>query len=224
MTHTFAVVPSRDRDDCLRECIASLDPQTDGVVVINNGDPARADWITKTPGVLVVIQDGQQPPNLSNLLNQGIEQVETLAKVSELTAWNVALLNDDAEVPPGWVDLLGSAMRDSAAAAAYVDRVGRAGRHLSRTPPADASQLMTCWACLVRGELGLRWDEDLRWWFGDNLFDLACRKSGGVVAVGGALPLHKHPSAATMASVELSEQARRDEQTYRAKIQQGGWL
>src|SRR6266498_5665506 len=66
-------------------------------------------------------------------------------------------------------------------------------------------------------ELGLRWDESLRWWYADTDLDWRCRELGGVLAVPGPHPIHKHPSAQTFDSFELYAQAHQDEATFNAK-------
>ena len=80
-----------------------------------------------------------------------------------------------------------------------------------QAPPTSFHDGMTGWACMLRGELGIRWDEQFHWWYGDNDLDLRCRlEHGGVVAVPGAAPDHKHPSEQTVSSVELSRIANED--------------
>jgi len=233
MTQTWAVVPTRRRSydpDGLVSCLLSLGDQVTGTVVVDNNDD-RIDALPWTGAPVFLVHHVEQPPNLSRLYNIGMAQATTFAvEGSALTSptedrkWNIALLNDDVLVPPGWVERLSSEMRATPAAAAYIDRMVRPAPTLSTTAPNGFSETMTCWACLVRGETGVRWDEDLRWWYADNLLDLRCRyDEGGVLAVPGPPgPIHKYPSKATTESVELSAQAGRDHETFREKVKRWG--
>jgi hypothetical protein len=235
MTQTWAVVPTRHRDydpDGLVECLRAIGEQVTGTVVVDNNDE-KIDALPWTGSPVFLVHHVEQPPNLSRLYNIGMAAATTFAvegsvltSPAEDRAWNLALLNDDVLVPPGWVQMLSDALRETKAAAAYIDRAGRsryAAPQFTQTPAAGFGDTMTCWACLVRGEWGIRWDEDLRWWYGDNLLDLQCRlEEGGVVVVPGDVPVHKHPSKATVESTALSEQAWKDEQTFKEKVKRWG--
>jgi len=216
MIETWAVIPTRGRPDDVRACIASVMPQLrGGVVVVDNNDEPDED-LGKLDGVFAIHRPGQ-PPNLSVLINAGINAAEDLLPCEEKCPWNAAFLNDDVEVPEGWVESVATAMRSTPAVLAYVDRISRSEQTLYTDRPATQWDSMTGWACMIRGELGLRWDESLRWWYADTDLDWRCRELGGVLAVPGPHPIHKHPSAQTFASFELSAQAHQDEITFNAK-------
>jgi hypothetical protein len=215
MTATWAVVCSKGRPDVMRACMQAIDGQVDGVVIVDNND-VHSESITDglTLSLRWVVHMPGYPPNLSAMINAGVAE----CPVPGSAPWNLVLLNDDVTVPARWVESLAGPMRSTGAAAAYIDRLGRPVPSLMRTPPRDQSESMTCWACMLRGELDIRWDENLHWWYGDNDLDLRCRFDyGGVLAVPGLMPNHSHPSAQTFASVELSQQTRRDEAAFNAK-------
>ncbi len=214
----IAVVPTKGRPEVVRRLINSLAGQVPDVVVVDNNDEPDAGLeLISSLRVHVVHRPGY-PPNISELLNAGMDAADELARGFGAERWDVGLLNDDVVVPPGWVDSLVGALHETGAAAAYTDRIGRPGRVLQTAIPVPHHESMTCWACAVRGELGIRWDESIKWWYGDNDFDYRCRSEhGGVVAVPGPVPEHTHPSAQTFADAELSRQAHVDQATFENK-------
>ena len=216
MIPTWAVVPTKTRGELVRQLIRSLYGQVWGVVVVDNND--APDWVDENEfGLDIVVENVHRPgypPNLSALLNAGISLLDSPRAPAE---WNVALLNDDVICPPGWVKSLSDAMRATTAVMAYTDRMGRTEPTLYTTPPPNQAHAATVWACVLRGELHIRMDETMKWWYSDNDLDNTCRRMGGVLAVPGEIPRHLHPSEQTVASVELSRQAHLDAETFNRK-------
>src|SRR5882757_9398470 len=137
-TETWAVIPTRDREELLDRCLDSLAGQVDGIVVVNNSD---------TPldlgGNVDVINRPEWPPNLSAMWNRGLDHVAEHILSAE---WNVAIVNDDAELPAGWAASLADALVETGAALAYTDRLGRDARVLYREPPRTQWESMSGWA------------------------------------------------------------------------------
>jgi len=216
---TWAVVPSkrRLRTDLLA-LVDSLRDQAHGVVVVDNNDErdgAVDDEIAArgfAGARLQHIHLPGYPPNLSRLYNAGVEVVDALMASLGTERYNVCLLNDDVVVPAGWAVSLEKALRGTPAAMAYTDRLGRSVLALMTAPPPDFSHTATLWACMLRGELKLRYDEQFVWWYGDNDIDLRCRLDhGGTIAVPGPMPDHTHPSEETFNDPVLSRIANTDD-------------
>jgi glycosyltransferase involved in cell wall biosynthesis len=216
---TWAVVPTKNRPDLVRQLLASLNGQVQGAVVVDNNDVHDPIAVAGIKLIVNVHRPGF-PPNLSELLNVGMDVVDTAGAPPE---WNVALLNDDVICPPGWVESLSDAMRATTAVMAYTDRMGRTEPVLYTTPAPEQSHAATVWACLLRGERHVRMDETMKWWYSDNDLDNTCRRMGGVLAVPGRIPAHLHPSEQTVSSVELSRQAHLDEVTFNDKWRDVVW-
>jgi glycosyltransferase involved in cell wall biosynthesis len=223
MTDTWAVIPTKGRPELIRSAIESLAGQVTGVFVVDNNDEPDHELRKMLDRRVYTLHHPGYPPNLSQLLNFGIDEVSATAFAHWERVWNVVLMNDDVTVPPGWVESLIEPMRKTGAALAYTDRMGRNYPVMMTAPPAGQHEQSTCWACVVRGELGIMWDEELKWWYGDNMFDLECRRKGGVLAVPGVIPIHSHPSAQTFASAELSAQTHLDRETFERKFATMGW-
>lgn len=209
--HRAAVIPTRNRHEMLADCINSVVDQVDRVIVIDNGSDPQVDpdpWQGKV-GVLYVALD---PPNISMFWNIGLS---VAAQASPTDEWDVAVLNDDVVVPPGWVDTLSVRMRATSAVLAYPDQAGGRAEILHTVPgPVPLGQRITGYAFMLRGELDLRADESMAWWFSDDSLDWEARQRGGSLLVPGIPVQHRAPDVQTNARPELVEQTRRDRETF----------
>jgi glycosyltransferase involved in cell wall biosynthesis len=208
----YAVIATRDRPAELAAVVEVL--HRDGVhpIVVDNGSTPPA----APPAVCTVIVDGEQPPNLSRLWNVGLETAAQYAAQNSKTQWDVAVVNDDAVIPGGWFDACATAMRYVGAAAACSDPHGRVTAPLVKTrPDRDVFTRMCGWAFVLRGEAGMRFDEQFRWWWGDSDMDVRARTAGGMVVIPG-YPVGNLRANSTTTGV-LAEQAGRDRAAYAAK-------
>lgn len=215
-----AVIPARDRHDMLDDCINSVIDQVDRIIILDNGSVPPIDpgpWHGKVGVVSLPID----PPNISTLWNVGI----ALADANSPTdAWDIAVLNSDVVVPPGWIDTLSTAMRSTTAVLAYPDQHG-GQQHILHTKaePIDLRQRITGYAFMLRGEHGQRFDEDLAWWYGDDSADWTAREQGGALLVPGIPVEHRAPNVSTHERPELLEQTGRDRATFEAKWGRTPW-
>lgn len=220
----YAIIPTRDRPAELAALVTELHRQGAAVVVVDNGSvPPASPPVDHTheplPNAPTVIVDHQQPPNLSRFWNLAFEEIEAQARLRGLTEWDVGVFNDDTVIPAGWFDAVSTALRSSSAAAASSDPYGTMKTPLLKTQPDhDVMTRMCPWAFVVRGELRLRADEDLQWWWQDSDLDLRARAMGGVAIVPGYPTKNLHANTTTVGV--LAEQAGRDREAFVAKH---GW-
>lgn len=225
MTALFraAVIPTRDRHDMVADCIGSVVDQVDWVLVVDNQSDPPIDpepWHGKV-GVVSVPLD---PPNISTLWNIGIAIVDAAAARAGADRWDVAVLNSDVTVPPGWIDGLSTAMRSTTAVLAYPDQHGGLRQILhTKAEPIDLRQRITGFAFMLRGETGQRFDEDLAWWYGDDAADWTAREKGGALLVPGLAVEHRCPNGSIYERPELREQTARDRETFKAKWGRTPW-
>lgn len=217
------MVPTHNRLEQLATLVKSLEGQCEHLIVIDNAstEPVSMLWLKmqlvdpKSMGINVVYDD-EQPPNLSRLWNRGIDLAALSCRIFSTAKWDVAVLNDDAVVPPGWWDAVSGAMRATTAVAASADPFGElpAGRsHLwLANAPMSVHTRLAGWAFMLRGEEKLRADERLRWWYADDLLSLQARERGGLVHVGGLVVSNTGANSSTVGV--LAEQAGRDRQTF----------
>lgn len=191
----FAVIPTRgDRDEELRRCVQAITPQVDRVIVVDNSDNGVYFDDLKVP-TYDVVYHAEQPPNLSRLWNLGLQRAEELENHIHVD-WEIAVLNDDAIVPPFFFEQLSTAMRSAGAAAGSY--CGGGGPWLHTQPGVTPlSQRLCGWAFMLNGGRGLRADERLRWWCGDNDLDMQARLKGGTLVLPGDPVQHLYPDQST---------------------------
>ena len=210
----FAIIPTRDRPARLLALMYALSTQCDQIIVLDNGStpPVEVDKLAFAAGAakVIVIRDDEQPPNLSRFFNIMFDECSDRATIER---WDVAVLNDDAIVPDGWFDACAQALRANETAVIA---------HTAPTVPVLLTELhnhpanrMCPHAFVMRGEVGLRADETLRWWFGDTDLDLRARQAGGVLSVPGPMVRNAHANTTTVGP--LAEQAVRDQAAFAAK-------
>jgi hypothetical protein len=221
--HRVAVIPTRDRHDMLADCIRSVVKQVDHVVVVDNGSQPPIIG-QELPWGVSVVSAPMDPPNISVLWNIGINIADALALQNFAPHWDIAVLNSDVVVPAGWIDKLSTAMRSTTAVLAYPDQCGGKATILhTQAGPIDLRQRITGYAYMLRGETGLRLDEDLAWWYGDDSLDWTARERGGALLVPGIPVEHRAPNVSTNQRPELLEQTGRDRATFLNKWGRTPW-
>jgi GT2 family glycosyltransferase len=218
-----AVVPVRDRHDLLTECVGSVVDQVDRVIIIDNLSDPPVD-VEQWYGKVAVVRIPLDPPNISTFWNTGIALADAAAHRADARVWDIAVLNSDVVVPPNWVERLSAAMRAITAAVAYPDQHGGTRQILHTRPePVDLRTRITGYAYLLRGEAGLRADESLCWWYGDDDLDWRARERGGALLVPGIPVDHRCPNGTLHERPELHAQTARDRATFTAKWGRAPW-
>lgn len=215
----YAVITTHNRLEHLDALVGALYPQVDYITIVDNASdppvsPTRYDLYTN------VIRDDEQPPNLYRLWNLGLEVVREHAEA--LGEWDVAIFNDDVTLDGNWFTNVATALRSGPYAVASTSAHGTISQPRVMTQPGGGIWERMCpWAFVTRGELGLRADEDYRWWFGDTHFEWVARQSGGVIIVPGPIPGNTCANSTTVGA--LAEQAGRDGETFARKWGSRPW-
>lgn len=200
-----AVIPSAGRP-VLVECISAIWDQVDKVIIIDTGNAEQ--WLP---------DDYQKayryfcdrPNNISHWWNEGLELVNQLLTHSQLYKADVAILNDDAIVPPGWFDAVTTAMRERGSAA------GCSGGHNVTLREAQAVPLdmrMQGFAFILERPGRLWANEKLHWYFTDDYIDWESRLLGGMTMVAGYPVDHRHPNG--QITPEIAALIAQDAQTF----------
>lgn len=218
----FAVILTHNRPQLLVDCVAAIHTQVDMTLVIDNASDPPVDRGTlpaASAGHAVAVRYvPDQPPNLAKLWNLGLDVAANMAVGDP---WWVAVLCDDAIVPPGWVDAVTAAMEQTGAAAGCSNPWGHDHPPQVKTEPdSDIMGRMPGWAFILNGTKGLRADETMHWWWLDGTLDWAARGAGGMVMIGGYPVPNVQPNHYTNTKPELAEQAGRDREAF---IARWGW-
>jgi GT2 family glycosyltransferase len=214
----YAIIPTHNRPDRLLSLVESLGPQCDHIIVLDNASdpPVDVAHLDGVPASVTVIADPEQPPNLSRFWNVMFDEVRQDARAGDAEQWDVAVFNDDTVVPAGWYDAVAKALREHPTAV-----VAHTGDYPIREPDLltdfgfERSRRMAPHAFVVRGEVGLRSDESMRWWYFDDDFSRQAILAGGVLGVPGPVCVNSLAVASTVG--ELAEQAKRDRETFEKK-------
>lgn len=211
----YAVIPSCCRTETLLPLVTQLLEDDVHVAVIDTGLHQSVVKQLDVPGV-GVIPYHYRWKNISAWWNLGLDAVAEFMGGDEYV---VAVLNDDVVVPAGFVQTLAGAIEHYGAAAAYPDVYNVGHDHVQKTIP-DGPR-MAGFAFALRGSAGIRADESLAWWYGDNDIDWQARQMGGTVLVGGLKIQHLYANSTTVG--ELAEQAGRDREVFVAKWGAAPW-
>lgn len=210
----YAIVPTRNRPKVAIESLVSIVGQVDVTLVIDNGDedkmPDPSDDHTWTSYYL--LHDETQPVNLSSLWNQGLDWVEADARRMGVDAWDVAVLNDDVILRPGWFAAVSEAMRKNGASAGCTGGVTVTHR---KAGPVGLHARMQGWAFMLRGERGLRADESMAWWYADDDLGWRAADDGGMSMVRGPEAYNRFPNG--QMTPERHEQAAKDAARFEEK-------
>jgi tetratricopeptide (TPR) repeat protein len=202
---TYAVIPVRDGHELTRPLLGQLGRPPERVIVIDNGSsvPAR-----EALAGLARVTDAP-PSSLSALWNLGLDLVAAECRRPH----NVAVLNNDLEVPPNFLTGLVAGLR---ARPDHFITYPDAEEHL--TPGiCDPTGRMTGFAFMLRGEAGLRADPQFAWWYGDDDLEWQARQRGKVVRVGGVHVRHLTPNQRTSQRPDLQAMAAEDLERFLAK-------
>lgn len=227
----YAVIPTHDRHEELAALLRTIPADVHVLVIDNASEPAVLGHPTFPAGrVHTVVRDEEQPPNLSRLWNVGLDWATRLfnhglPNVGEDYA--VAILNDDVVLFPGLLELLARELDKHEVDVAFP---GPAGKRclVNRTHPfPGVGTRMTGWCFMVRGSFGVRADERLRWWCGDDDIQASAVRYGrGSVRVElsagqEAQLIHRYPDQSTTGA--LREQTEKDMETFVKKWGHRPW-
>lgn len=222
--YRYAVILTHNRHELLRRCVAALAPQASAICIIDNASDPPVSFDDFIPLVHTVIHDATQPPNLASLMNEGLEWAATLAKNWSQMEWDIAVLCDDVEVPEGWYDSVAGCIRQLDVVAGSTHQVQPVSAPLVKhTPDNDIYNRMQGSAFIMRGEAGLRADEDMHWWWQDTDLDWQARRAGGMVIAPGPVAVNSRPNDFTVSRPELTEQAGRDGEVFARKWGSRPW-
>lgn len=216
----IAVIPSNGRD-CLNQSLAAIRGQVDHVFLVLNGDSSTlSDWalpnLDDVTGVWSPVSD-----NISKWWNLGLAMAHGFAADRQVLTWDVAIINDDVIVPEGWFDRVSGVMRQMQVAAACSGGRGPWPVLHTRPGPVNLLTRMQGFAFMMAGEKGLRADEDLVWWAGDDDLDWRARQAGGMVMVPAFHVDHLYPNG--QMTPERHVQAAKDMATFEAKWGKRPW-
>lgn len=187
----FVVVPTNGRP-CITDCLNAIGPQVDKVFVVDTNTEAA--WKIADYEGDVYFVDVDAGVNISWWWNRGLDSVARYASRGDHKKWDVAILNDDVIVPEGWFDAVSGTMRGMQVAAGCSGGYGTMPVLHTHPGPVGIQNRMQGFAFILAGELGVRANEEYRWYYSDNYVEYKSREAGGVVMVPGHHVQHLYPN------------------------------
>lgn len=173
------------RLDDLRESLEYLGhPANRTVVVTTMPEPIHSEALRAT-----VLLSPEPGINISRWFNLGLDWI---AK-REAGPYEVLCMGSDVRITHETVEALVREMRDRDLAMTGADwyDVATAPVEIRREPtPGSVYRRIPGVAMLAAGELGLRFDEQFRWWYADDDFEWQHRVNGGTGLVRGQTLQH----------------------------------
>lgn len=211
MSHLrFGVIPTNGRD-CVDAAVRSLLPQVDFLLVIEAGPQITH---REYPEQVTLIQDEGQV-NISRWWNKGLDWAQAIATAAEETMWDVAIINDDVEVPPTWLCYIADDIRTLGCVASCSG--GSGGVVIHRDPgPAGVYQRLQGFAFCLVGESGIRADETFRWYYSDDALGSIAAQMGGCAMFQECHVTHKYPNL--QVSHEMQIMITEDTEKFKAKF------
>jgi hypothetical protein len=207
----YAIIPSRDRREMLKALVNNLTEQGLHVVIVDNGYDPKLEF---DPAVKIISYN--KSPNLSQMWNIAFNYIEGIEWILETKHWNVSVFNDDTLIPDHWIDYVSDGLRENDVVIACTDPYGTLTQPLiKRSRDGNISTRMCPWAFMVRGEAGLRADENMAWWWGDTDLDWQACENGGVLLLPGCTTQNTLANSTTFGA--LAEQAGRDAEYFAQK-------
>jgi hypothetical protein len=212
MLDTWAVIPSGGRREQLKFLVARLLGDDVNVVIIDTG---YAPQLREHEWNCFVIRD-VGPKNISRWWNTGIDFIASLHTADSRYA--VAVLNDDVIVGGLQLRHLAQRMFDENAAVTYPNVHGHDRDVLLDTAaPVDLRLRMLGCCFVLNPRSGLRADESLVWWYGDDDIDWRARGRGGSLLVHDVIIQHVSPNGWQSTNPELIAQTALDRTTFLKK-------
>jgi hypothetical protein len=206
MIDPWLLIPCQGaRTEMLWETLDSLQhPPERTVIVTTSEDPVRyGDIGTHT---LELPYDGQR---ISSWWNAGIDYIR--ARCGDQLFFEIAVISSDVQGHPGSIEIMAETLRFHdlemvgpnyhREAFSFFDRESSRTVH-NRVPGA-------CW--MIKGESGLRLDEQFRWWYSDDDLEMQARQRGDVAIIPDT---GFRPGPDSVLSPELQQWAREDRQKF----------
>lgn len=207
---SWLLVPcQRSRVGLLHRLLGSLQHPPDRVVVVATlPDPILPEDVTEVAAHVLLHKEPEQ--FISRWWNQGLAYIAGLAD----TEHEVLAVSSDYVGTADSVRLLARFLREHDLGMVGPDHHSAAARFWDLTTPRGVLDRVpgACW--MLRGELGLRVDEDYRWWYSDDDLEMQARQHGRVGVLPGTGLL---PGADTPLSQEKQRWAAEERRKFTAK-------
>lgn len=224
MSEVYIVIPCyKPRLDDLHECLDYLGLEKayqDGTTVVV---PTNGDTVPQSSRYVRIVTSDEV--NLGKWWNTALNFIDYDARSVSLPEYEALLLGSDVRMSLDSVEMQRSALRkhDLAMVGADWHQVLQPGQiDIRRTnSQKDLRYRIPGVALMLAGELGLRADEQFRWWYADDDLEWQARALKGTGLVGGATL--SHPPGGSALDGLRAKYAVEDREKFKAKWGQTPW-
>jgi len=216
----YVIIPCLNRHSLLSDLLNSIDVDPDYVIIIDNGSKPTLDSFFS--GYATVISEPlDSERNIQKWWNMGLSYVREVAKVRGESKYHTAILNSDLTLSRRDLTILQEALVDSGCSISHPDHSREliSGELVVKTEqePVPFQYKMTGYCFVVDSELNLQFDEDLKWWYGEDDFEWRARVVKGVARVGGTFVVNLDSQGSERDNPDLPPQTILDEQLFAKK-------
>ena len=216
----YAIIPCLNRHGMLSDLLNSIDFDPDYVVIVDTGSSPKLE-VLFSGNAIILNEPLDSERNVQKWFNLALNKIDELALERSEKEYDVAVLNSDLIVEKQVLLQLQVALRFSDSIISHPDYSGELGAgevSVNKTiGPVSARYRMTGCCFVLRGDSGIRFDEEFQWWFGDDDIEWRARVLGGVARVGKLEFIHLDPSGSMRDMPELNEKARQDQDLFISK-------
>lgn len=184
----YVIIPCLNRHSLLSDLLNSIDVDPDYVVIIDTGSkPTLESFFSGYATVISEPLDSER--NIQKWWNMGLAYVREVAKVRGENNYHIAILNSDLSITRHDLTVLQEALVASGCSISHPDHSRElvSGELIIKTDQVAVpfQYKMTGYCFVVDSSLKQDFDEDLKWWYGEDDFEWRARAVNGVARVGG---------------------------------------
>ena len=216
-TPLYVIIPCLNRHNLLSDLLNSIDVDPDYVIIIDTGSKPTLESFFSGYGT-VISEPLDSERNIQRWWNMGLSYAREVAKVRGQNKYHIAILNSDLSVNRHDLTILQEALEASGCSISHPDHSRElvSGELVVKTEqgPVPFQYKMTGYCFVIDSELGLDFDENLKWWFGEDDFEWRARVVKGVARVGGTFVVNLDAQGSERDNPDLPPQTLLDEQLF----------
>ena len=213
----YVIIPCLNRHNLLSDLLNSIDVDPDYVIIIDTGSKPTLESFFSGYGT-VISEPLDSERNIQRWWNMGLSYAREVAKVRGQNKYHIAILNSDLSVNRHDLTILQEALEASGCSISHPDHSRElvSGELVVKTEqgPVPFQYKMTGYCFVIDSELGLDFDENLKWWFGEDDFEWRARVVKGVARVGGTFVVNLDAQGSERDNPDLPPQTLLDEQLF----------
>ena len=184
----YVIIPCLNRHNLLSDLLNAIDVDPDYVVIIDTGSKPTLDSFFSGYGT-VISEPLDSERNIQKWWNMGLAYVREVAKVRGENNYHIAILNSDLSITRHDLTILQEALEASECSISHPDHSRElvSGEIVIKTEQIAVpfQYKMTGYCFVIDSNLNQDFDEELKWWYGEDDFEWRARVVNGVARVGG---------------------------------------